>query len=208
MGVALVARDAAKCNGLTEPLMRAAYAIFKNNRRVVTRSELRNKLAKLRDAAEIVGKIVLDPDILAIDPHLHEAFGAPEGLDVPGAMDRLTRLVDRHLRELDAAKGQKGPTTTAALYGYQNPRLLCAAVIAEAWRRCRGNPPAHTTMRAQDACAAAGRASSRVQSGDTREGAAWEGHLRRVRSLDPEGPEDSFLIETVSDLFTTRDANA
>lgn len=210
--IALIQRNPAEGAALTQSLLRAAQAIFDADcaaSAIPPRRALAQRLASLKEAAEVVATLVLDPSIQAVAPGIHETFGASEGLDVPSAMGRLVRVVQRQLKRLDKAQGQKGPKSAASLFGRHSPRLLCATVIVEAWRRLRGRRPAATTETAQLACAelwraAGGRPTDAVKQGAVLggEGASWERHLKHARKLNPENPEHAFVLQQAANIFT------
>ena len=210
--IELVRRDPTEGAALRQPLLRAAQAIFNADCEALaipSRSELMEKLENLNTAAKVVGKLVLDPVILAIDPGIHETFGVTEGLDVPSAMARLIDIVERHTKRLDAAAGQKGPVTAAHLYGRHSARLLCATIVVESWRQLRGRPPAATKVRAQNACAelwraAGGKPTEAVEQGNVcgGAGASWERHLKNARRLDPQRPDHAFILQRAADIFS------
>lgn len=170
---------------LRELLQRAAQRIFEEERRAAAmpgRSELREKLEAIVSTANKLAKLVADPAVINAEPEIHEAFGGPEGLDVPMALVRLRRFAEAGMQRIPEGPGR---TTTAPAYGRFGGQLLCACIIAEVWRCLYRRTPDSKTPRAQEACAAlwqaAGeRQSERVESGEVDEGAAWQRHLANV----------------------------
>jgi len=143
------------------------------------RNELRERLGRLHDAAQLLANELEDGTILSF---LEKA--APSKLNLDG------RIVDtlRTVGEVAKAAAEAVPTGKGRQKHYPRPEGLtpfqtCAIYVVLAWREIRGSLPRATVQEAQAACELLWRATGveRVRWGRTN--AAWRGHIEAVIPL-------------------------
>jgi hypothetical protein len=143
------------------------------------REELRAKFTALAEAARETERLLADPALR----HILSFRRAPKrALSLDWQMRVQMRWMSAcAMREARAIRSGKGRDIHVPIGGGLSAREICAAIVAVAWRRARGEEVRHTSGDAQQACAALWKIAGGIDRSWGNTPAGWRQHLEKAK---------------------------
>jgi hypothetical protein len=145
-----------------------------------TRAATRQKLKRVRRAADELGVLLNDPQIASLIPKNEPPVPFREW-PLPTAQ-QVRELSGSMSEWLSRIPGGAGSARLDDALGWPRGRLLCAVGIASFWEEMRGSLPGKRNHEALEACAlvwrvAGGAPTRAAQAGDVDDRLSWERHM-------------------------------
>jgi hypothetical protein len=156
------------------------------------REELRAKFTALAKAARETERLLADPSLR----HVLRFRSVPKrALSLEWEMRVQMRWMSAcAMREARAIRSGKGRDIHVLTEEGLSAREICAAIVAVAWRRARGDEVRHTSGDAQQACAALWNIAGGVGRSWGNTLAGWRHHLKKAKRITDLGAiETRFL---------------